>query len=107
VTRAVGSPGSAFRDVDPDLVGAPGPSRAPPRCVTSSSRHVTRPTHVGPRWTGGGVVGLDGPDGTRRARGQAYLAGLMALVLLTAMGAVVTLIAVVLRSTFLVDGLSG
>jgi hypothetical protein len=53
------------------------------------------------------VVGLDGPDGTRRARGQAYLAGLMALVLLTAMGAVVTLIAVVLRSTFLVDGLSG
>jgi hypothetical protein len=53
------------------------------------------------------VVGLDEPDSTRRVRGQAYLAGLTALMVLTAMATVVTLIAIVLRSTFLMDGLFG
>jgi hypothetical protein len=53
------------------------------------------------------VTSFDEADGVRRARGHAYLAALTALVLLLAVGAVVTLIALVLRSTFLAEGLLG
>jgi hypothetical protein len=43
----------------------------------------------------------------RRARSQAYLAGLTALVLLTVMTAVVALVVVFVRSAFLAGGLYG
>jgi hypothetical protein len=46
-------------------------------------------------------------EDVRRARSQAYLAGLTALILLAVMTAVVALVAVFVRSAFLADGLLG
>jgi hypothetical protein len=43
----------------------------------------------------------------RRARSQAYLAGLTALILLSVMTAVVALVVVFVRSAFLTEGLFG
>jgi hypothetical protein len=63
--------------------------------------------HVARGMDGSDVTSFDEADGTRRARGQVYLAALMAVVLLVGMGAVVTLVAMVLRATFLAEGLLG